>query len=180
MRALIVLIAALAANVGGAAAQGCGPTRLKVVESAEVAAPPGTVWTMLGDFQDLRWDGDVVGVRGTGGNVPEAATRTVTLRNGTALVESLYRYDRDAMSYAYHLDRVDLATLPIQNASATLEVLPAGGGLASTVRWKIAFYRNLVAGEGAADAADERAIAAVRRFLQAGLAGLHGKAFPPS
>jgi hypothetical protein len=79
------------------------------------------------------------------------------------------------MSYSYHIDRVDLARLPIQNASATLEVRPRDGGK-SIVIWKAAFYRNLVPGEGSPDEADARAKAAMKSYIQSALRGLRAKA----
>lgn len=161
-----------------ALAQGCGPTRLKVDESVTLDLPPAKAWAMIGDFQDMSWDGETTGSTGSGGNEPETAVRTVTLRGGATLGESLYRYDAAAMRYAYHLDRVDLARLPVQNASGTLEVVPADDGARSVVHWKYAFYRNLAPGEGAPDAADANAVKAMRAYLRAGLAGLKGKADP--
>lgn len=161
-----------------ASAQGCGPTRLKVSESVVLDLPPARAWSIVGDFQDARWDAAVAAVVGTGGNAVDRAVRTVTLRDGTTLAESLFRYDPEAMTYAYHLDRVDVARLPVQNASATLEVLPDDGGARSIVRWKAAFYRNLAPGEGTPDAADARAVEAMRHLFRSGLDGLKAKADP--
>ena len=166
------------AGVGSALAQGCGPTRLKVTETATLDMTPAKSWALVGDFQDLAWDAETTGVRGTGGNKPEDARRTVTLKSGRTLDETLYRYDAAGMSYAYHVDRVDVAELPIQNASATLEVVRAADGAKSEIRWKFAFYRNLAPGEGAPDAADGKAVEAVKRFLRASLAGFARKADP--
>ena len=163
-----------------ALAQGCGPTRLKVAESVTLDVAPEKAWAMVGDFQDMTWDADTTGASGTGGNTPDKAVRTVTLKSGATLGESLYRYDPVARSYAYHVDHVDITTLPVQNASGTLEVMPADGGAKSTVRWKFAFYRNLAPGEGAPDAADAKAVEAMRHFLRSGLAGLKAKAAPKS
>ena len=91
--------------------------------------------------------------------------------------ESLYRYDAAAMTYSWHVDAVDLARMPVQNVSATIEVVAAGEGR-SLVRWKAAFYRNLAPGEGAPDVADAAAEVAMRHYIANSLAGL--KAAPPS
>lgn len=152
-------------------AQGCGPTRLKVSESVTLDMPPAKVWAMVGDFQDVSWDAGTTGASGTGGNTPDKAKRMVTLKGGSTLEESLYKYDAQSMSYAYHLDHVEVTSLPVQNASATLEVVPDGEAK-SIVRWKFVFYRNLAPGEGAPDEADDRAKQAVKHFIRDGLAGL--------
>ncbi len=157
-------------------AQGCGPTRLKVTESVTLGVPPAEAWAKVGSFQDMSWDADTTGASGSGGNQPGKAVRVVKLQSGAAIQESLYKYDVAAMSYAYHVDRVDVTKLPVQNASATLEVMPVDGGARSTVRWKFAFYRNLAPGEGAPDAADAKAVEAMKRFMQTGLDGLKTRA----
>ena len=182
MQRLTLLIAALALVAASisASAQGCGPTRLKVTESVALDVAPAKAWAMVGSFQDLSWDADATGSSGAGGNQPDEAVRTVTLKSGATMGESLYKYDVAAMSYAYHVDRVEVTKLPVQNASATLEVVPTDGGAKSIVRWKFAFYRNLAPGEGAPDVADARAIEAMKRFMQAGLDGLRAKAAPRS
>jgi hypothetical protein len=112
---------------------------------------------------------------GSGGNEPEKALRKVTLGNGAVLEESLYRYDAQAMSYSYHIDRADTVVLPVQNASVTLEVVPVEGGTKSTVRWRAAFYRFLRPDEPAADSADAEAAKAVSTLARQMLAGLKGK-----
>jgi hypothetical protein len=159
-----------------ALAQGCGPTRLKVTESVALDRPPAAVWAMIGDFQDMSWDADTVATKGAGGNVPDKATRTITLRGGASFGESLYKYDAAAMSYSYHIDTIDVAKLPVQNVSATLEVVPLDGGAKSLVRWRGAFYRYLVPGEPAPDVADANAAKAMSDYLRSGLAGLKAKA----
>lgn len=175
----IALPAALliaAGLVGSAAAQGCGPTRLKVSESVTLDLPPAKVWALVGNFQDMSWDAEAVATTGSGGNVPEKAARTVTLKGGAAFGESLFKYDAEAMSYSYHIDKIDVARLPVQNVSATLEILPEDGGAKTKVRWKGVFYRYLTPGEGAPDAADANAAHAMKAYMRTGLDGLKAKA----
>ena len=159
-----------------ALAQGCGPTRLKVTASVTLDMPPAKAWALIGHFQDASWDKETVATVGSGGDTPDKAVRTVKLRNGAAFGESLYKYDAEAMSYSYHVDKIDVDRLPVQNVSATLEVVPDGDK--STVRWRAAFYRYLKPNEGAPDKADAAAKDAMRAYLEVGLAGL--KADPRS
>ncbi len=174
-RALRAIAAALILVPAAALAQGCGPTRLKVSESVALDLPPAKVWAMIGNFQDMGWDGETVATTGSGGNEPETARRTLTLRNGASLVESLYKYDPVAMTYAYHIDTIDVATLPVQNVSASLEVVAQDGGK-SLVRARGAFYRYLAPGEPAPDIADARAAKAMSDYLRHALAGLKARA----
>ena len=170
-----VIVAASLALAAPALSQGCGPTRLKVTASVTLDVPPAKAWAMVGHFHDMSWDRQTVATSGAGGDVPEKAVRTLTLKNGAVLGESLYKYDADAMSYSYHIDKIDVARLPVQNVSATIEVVPDGDAR-STVRWRAAFYRYLKPDEGAPDAADARAKQAMLDYLKAGLAGLKSDA----
>ena len=182
MRQLRWTIAVLLFSAGSsfAFAQGCGPTRLKVTESVTLDLSPAQAWAKVGSFQDMSWDADTTGVSGSGGNQPDKAIRVVTLQNGTTMEESLYKYDAETMSYAYHVDHNDVSKLPVQNASATLEVVPDDGGAKSVVRWRFVFYRNLAPGEGYPDVADANAVAAMKRFIRSGLDGLKTKVTPRS
>ena len=157
-------------------AQGCGPTRLKVSESLALDMPPAKAWALIGNFQDMSWDADAVTTTGSGGNVPEKAVRRVLLKGGAAFDESLYKYDAATMSYSYHIDTIDVARLPVQNLSATLEVVAEDGGAKSSIHWKSAFYRYLAPGEAAPDVADANAARAVRAYLRSALDGLKAKA----
>lgn len=158
-----------------AAAQGCGPTRLKVIESVALDVAPAGAWRVIGDFADMSWAASTLGSSGSGGNVPGQATRIVRLADGSALEESLYKYDAAAMSYAYHIDREDTAVLPVQNASVTLEVVPLDGGTRSLVRWRAAFYRFLAPSEPAPDVADANAAKAMSALGRGFLGKLRAK-----
>ena len=162
------------ASVAPAIAQGCGPTRLKVTASVTLDMPPARAWSLVGHFQDMSWDKETVATVGSGGDAPETAVRTIRLKDGAAFGESLYKYDAAAMSYSYHIDKIDVDRLPVQNVSATLEVVPVGDK--SIVRWRAAFYRYLKPTEGAPDEADAAAKDAMSGYLKAGLAGLKADA----
>ncbi len=158
-----------------ALAQGCGPTRLKVAEHVLLDVAPAKAWALVGRFQDMSWDKATLATSGQGGDEPDRATRSVKLAGGATFGESLYKYDAGGMNYSYHIDAIDVAALPVQNVSATIEVVPRDNGAKSEVRWRAAFYRYLRPDEGAPDAADARASAAVSAYLRNGLEGLKSK-----
>ena len=130
----MLLAMSLTVSASDLFAQGCGPTRLKVSESVTLDLPPAKVWALVGNFQDMSWDPETVSTTGAGGNAPEKASRIVKLKGGAAFGDSLFKYEAEAMSYSYHIDKIDVARLPVQNVSATLEVLPQEGGNKSKVR----------------------------------------------
>src|SRR5690606_20998357 len=44
-----------------------GPTRQKVTESVEIAAPADKVWAIVGNFQDVSWHPAFIKTEGKGG-----------------------------------------------------------------------------------------------------------------
>lgn len=178
MRVSAAAMAALALLISPAlvVAQGCGPTRLKVTESVSLDMPPAAAWTLVGNFQDMSWDKETVATTGTGGNEPDRAVRAIKLKGGATFGESLYKYDAETRSYSYHIDKIDVSRLPVQNVSATIEIMPDAGGAKSIVRWRGVFYRYLKPDEPAPDIADANAMTAVSDYFREGLAGLKAKA----
>ncbi len=116
--------------------------RVKLVLSVPIDAPAAKIWSVIGNFQDLSWDCQVVRTTGTGGNTPNVATRSVTLKSGGVLPnEELERYEPQNFTYATFLPHVDVHVLPVTNYSSIIDIVPnpAGG---SIVEWRSAFYRG--------------------------------------
>ena len=169
---LFILGLALLASVCGARAQGCGPTRLKVSESVTLDIAPAKAWRLVGGFQDMSWARNTRATIGSGGNEPDVASRKVTFDGGVLTRDSLYKYNDAGMTYAYHVDSVDEAALPIQNASVTIEVVSLDGGAKSKVIWRAAFYRFIKPGEIAPDQADAAAVQSMGALARGALEGL--------
>jgi hypothetical protein len=170
----LLIAAAFGALVLPGAAQAHGPSRQKVTESVTIDAPPAKVWDTIKDFHDMSWLPGVVKTAGTGGNEPDTATRQLTLDNGATIDESLYKYDGDAMTYSYRIDKVDVKVLPVNNYSSTIAVLPAEGGK-STVEWRGAFYRGYPNNDPPPELNDEAAVKAVTAIYRKGLDALKKK-----
>jgi hypothetical protein len=151
-----------------------GPTRQKVTLSVELAADPAEVWAAIGNFQDMSWHPAVVSQTGENGNEIDA-TRELYLSaagaDGPKIVEALYKYNAEAMSYSYRITDVKVEVLPVTNYSSHLTVRPREGG-GSVVEWKGAFYRGYPNNDPPANLNDEAAIAAVSGVYQAGLDAL--------
>jgi hypothetical protein len=156
---------------GGAAAH--GPTRQKVVESVEIAASPQAVWAVIGNFHDMSWDSAIVSTEGDGGNTVNSL-RTLTLKSGGQITESLERYDPAEFTYGTFLPHNDPKVLPVSNFSTVLTVAAANGGK-STVQWRAAAYRGDPNNDPAPELNDQAAIAAMDAYLRAGLQSLKQK-----
>jgi hypothetical protein len=136
-----------------------GPTRQKITETVEIGVPCTKVWTAIGNFQDASWLPMVAKTEGKGAN-EKGATRTLTLKNGGVIEESLEKHDGQAMSYFYRIDHVDVKVLPVTNYSSWLSLKP-GGDKKCTVEWKGAFYRGYPNNDPPPDLNDDAAISAV-------------------
>ncbi|GJE61041.1 SRPBCC family protein [Methylobacterium trifolii] len=155
------------------AATAHGPTPQKVVQSITIKAGPEAVWTLVGDFASIgRWHPEVAKAEGSGGNA-EGGTRTLTLKAGGTLTESLDEWKAEGRTYSYRMSEPDLKALPVSSYSATLTVTPEGEG--SKVEWMGRFYRGDTGNEPPEDLSDAAGKAAMNRFFGDGLKGLKAK-----
>jgi hypothetical protein len=158
-------------------AQAHGPSRQKVTETVEINAPADKVWAKIGNFQDMSWHPAVDKTEGKGGN-DAGATRTLTLKGGGKIDESLEKFNAAEKTIFYRIANVDVKVLPVTNYSSWLSV-KAGDGGKSIVEWKGAFYRGYPNNDPPPELNDEAAKTAVSKVYRAGLdalkAALDGK-----
>ncbi len=147
-----------------------GPTRQKIVETVDIGVPCAKVWAKIGNFQDMSWLPAVAKTEGQGGN-EKGAKRTLTLKNGGVVEESLEKHDDQAMMYFYRIDHVDVKVLPVTNYSSWLSLKP-GEGDKCTVEWKGAFYRGYPNNDPPPNLNDDTAIAAVTGLYRSTLDAL--------
>ena len=146
-----------------------GPTPQSVEESVTIAASAAAVWMVVKDFANLDWHPLVAACAGKDGE------RTVTLKSGGTLVESLDEYQAGKRSYSYRLMREDIEAFPVSSYSATL-VVASTGAATSEVTWSSHFYRGDTTNEPSDKLDDAAAFAAMKNFFSTGLRGLKEKA----
>ncbi|WP_421886536.1 SRPBCC family protein [Methylibium sp.] len=161
-------LALAALTLASSVALAHGPTRQKVVEKITIDAPADAVWAQIKDFDALaKWHPAVAESPADKGNT-EGSERTVKIKGGGSLVESLERYNAEGRSYTYRAK--DGGALPVTNYTSTLTV--SGDGAKSTVEWRGAFYRGFPNNDPPPDQNDEAAVKAVTGVYQSGLANL--------
>lgn len=161
-------LALAALTLASSVALAHGPTRQKVVEKITIDAPADAVWAQVKDFDALaKWHPAVAESPADKGNT-EGSVRTVKIKGGGSLVESLERYNAEGKSYTYRAK--DGGALPVTNYTSTLTV--SGDGAKSTVEWRGAFYRGFPNNDPPPDQNDEAAVKAVTGVYQSGLANL--------
>ena len=147
------------------------PARLNVTLTTELAADPATVWSAIGDFQDMSWHPAVYATTGTGGNSEDATRRLVLGQEGGPTIdETLDAYSAYQMSYSYQITEVRADVLPVAEYQSQISVTPRDAG-GSVVEWHGTFHRP----EAATDLDDDAAIAAVTGVYQAGLDALEAR-----
>jgi len=110
--------------------------RLAVEKSIDLPAPPAEVWKTIGDFGSLGWHPAVAGTEITAGrNNVAGAQRTITLKDGAKIVETLKARKANSLTYA-----IDSSPLPVSGYVSTLSVAKKGKG--SHVVWKSRFERD--------------------------------------
>ncbi|MGD9785252.1 MAG: SRPBCC family protein [Hyphomicrobiaceae bacterium] len=167
IRALAVTMTLLALSATVVSAH--GPTRQKVTKTVEIAAPVDKVWKALGNFQDMGWHPAVEKTEGTGGNEP-GAKRTLTLKGGGKIHETLTKYDAAGHLLSYEISEVDVKVLPVNNYSSTLRAEEQGGK--TLVTWRGAFYRGFMNNDPPPELSDEAAVKAVTGVYEGGLDAL--------
>jgi hypothetical protein len=145
-----------------------GPTRQKVTEKITIDAPADTVWKKVREFNALKdWHPAVADSAADKGNA-EGSVRTVKLKSGGTLVETLEGYDDAKMKYNYRAK--DGGALPVTNYTSVLSVVADGGK--SVVEWRGAFYRGFPNNNPPPEQNDEAALKAVTDVYRGGLAHL--------
>lgn len=143
-----------------------GPTRQKVVESVLIDAPPARVWAVIRDFSALKdWHPAIAESPADQGNTP-GSVRTLKLRNGATLAETLDAWDDAKMRYTYRV-KDGLPALPVSNYASTISVSDQGGR--ALVEWRGGFYRGHPNNDPPPELNDEAAVAAVTGVYRSGL-----------
>jgi len=171
VRHLALPLVLLAGGIGAALAH--GPTPQKVDEKITIAAPPAEVWKLVKDFGAIgSWHPSLAKVTSEGDGT--SATRTITLKSGGDLVESVDDVDDKAMSLGFRLQKENVDAFPVSFYSGQITVQPSGAG--SEVEWVSRLYRADTTNEPPEDKNDAAAVKATTDYIQAGLAGLKAKA----
>jgi carbon monoxide dehydrogenase subunit G len=166
MTTFAVVAAILAATIGPAQAH--GPTRQKVIEKITIDAPADAVWARIKNFDALKdWHPAVAESPADKGNA-EGSVRSIKLKGGGALVETLESHDDAQMKYSYRAK--DGGALPVSNYTSTIRVSAEGKG--SVVEWRGAFYRGFPNNDPPPDQNDEAAVKAVTGVYKSGLDNL--------
>ena len=166
-RALPIFAASLLL-VASASSLAHGPTRQKVTEKIAIEAPPDAVWAAIKNFTGLKdWHPAVAESPADKGNTV-GSVRTLKLKGGGTLVETLESYDDAQKKYSYRAK--DGGALPVTNYTATLSVVADGGK--SVVEWRGAFYRGYPNNNPPPEQNDEAALKAVTGVYQSGLGNL--------
>lgn len=145
-----------------------GPTRQKATEKISIDAPADAVWAQIKDFSALaKWHPAVAESPADKGN-EVGSVRTIKLKGGGALTETLEKYNDAGKSYTYRAK--DGGALPVTNYTSTITV--SADGAKSTVEWRGAFYRGFPNNDPPPDQNDEAAVKAVTGVYKDGLANL--------
>ena len=161
--AALLLIAGTASSV-----QAHGPTRQKVIEKISVDASADVVWARIKNFDALKdWHPAVAASPADKGNA-EGSVRSIALKGGGALVETLEAHNDALKKYSYRA--ANGGALPVTNYTSTIQV--TADGAKAVVEWRGAFYRGSPNNDPPPDQNDEAAVKAVTGVYQSGLANL--------
>lgn len=147
-----------------------GPTRQRVTQTVDIARTPEQVWAIVGDFDSIgRWHPAVASSPADKGNAI-GSKRRLTLRapGDPSFEEELLKYDAEARSYQYKIEKVDPKVLPVNNYTAWFEVQPGASG-GARVEWRAAFYRGYMLNDPPPDLNDAASVRAITGVFRGGL-----------
>jgi carbon monoxide dehydrogenase subunit G len=162
----MLALSLLAGLVG--TAQSHGPTRQKAAEKITINAPADVVWAKIKNFDALKdWHPAVAESPADKGNAV-GSVRSLKLKGGGALTETLEGYDDAGKKYNYRAK--DGGALPVTNYTSTIRVSAEGNG--SVVEWRGAFYRGYPNNDPPPDQNDDAAVKAITGVYKSGLDNL--------
>lgn len=135
---------------------------LDVKRTAAVAASPEETWKAIGDFCGLaNWHPAISACELSKG---ADLQRTLGIKGGGTVVEKELGRSDAAHEYSYAIIKLD-APIPVDSYRSTIKVEPSASG--SMIVWTGSF--------NAKGATDEKAVATITGFYDAGLAALQSK-----
>ncbi len=162
-----LLALALFTGLAGTA-QSHGPTRQKAIEKITINAPADVVWARIKNFDSLKdWHPAVAESPADKGNA-EGSVRSLKLKGGGALIETLESFDDAQKKYSYRAK--DGGALPVTNYTSTIKV--TADAKVSVVEWRGAFYRGFPNNDPPPDQNDEAAVKAITGVYKSGLENL--------
>lgn len=169
MRAVSAFIIMLAASLAATFAHAHGPTRQKAFESITIKASPEAVWDKVGDFTKLHGWHPAVESSSTTNRSEVGSVRTLNLKGGGQVIETLESIDPAAKKFSYRAK--DGGALPVTNYSSNMTV-KAGEGGTTVVEWRGAFYRKYMNNDPPKGEDDEAALSAITGVYKSGLENL--------
>lgn len=174
-RLAIMVLMIIAA--GNSPTRAHGPTPQKIEQTIVIKASPAAVWSVVKNFNGIAaWHSGVASCTGAGG-VDAGATRTIQLKSGGEIADSLDDYNDQDMSYGYRLAKENIEAFPVSFYSATLSVKPDGNG--AIVEWIGRFYRADTGNFPPETLNDAAATTAMETFFRQGLESLKAKLEAP-
>lgn len=88
-----------------------GPSRQKVSESIIVNASAETVWDIVKNFKDFKWNEDVKNCLATDNKI--GSERTIEFNNGSKLKQKLEKLDDEKLMIGWRVTETDNKMLPV-------------------------------------------------------------------
>lgn len=105
-----------------------------VADTAELAASPDQVWSLIGKFGDLTWHPLAASIKMTGEGVGQL--RTIETIDGKQIIERLEALDHSQRLYRY----TNVSGLGVVDYTGTFDLKPKGSGC--SVEWRVQFLAD--------------------------------------
>ena len=146
-----------------------GPSRQKVSESIIVNASAETVWDIVKNFKDFKWNEDVKNCLATDNKI--GSERTIEFNNGSKLKQKLEKLDDEKLMIGWRVTETDNKMLPVNSYAAKIFITSKDDNTAQ-VKYKAGFYRGFMGNDPPEELNDENSKKKVENFIKKSLNGL--------
>tara|TARA_B100000029_G_scaffold495094_1_gene559641 strand:- start:1367 stop:1897 length:531 start_codon:yes stop_codon:yes gene_type:complete len=146
-----------------------GPSRQKVSENISINADPTTVWEIVSNFKEFKWNSNIKKTIANDNNI--GSERILEFINGEKIKQKLEKVDKKKMFVGWRILETDNKVLPVNSYAAKVFVKKNDDD-STNVNYKAGFYRGFMGNDPPEELNDENSKKKVEQFIKESLKGL--------
>ena len=146
-----------------------GPSRQKVKHSVEINAQMDSVWSIVSDFKNFRWNSDLKSVNAKSNEI--GSERILSFVDGSLVTQKLEKVDNAKKMVGWRVVKTDNKALPVNSYSAKILIKEKSPETVE-VTYKAGFYRGFMGNDPPEELNDTNSKKKVSEFIMKSLNGL--------
>ena len=146
-----------------------GPSRQKVKHSVEIKAQIDSVWGIVSDFTNFKWNPELKSVNAKSNEI--GSERILSFVDGSLVTQQLEKVDNTKKIVGWRVIKTDNKALPVNSYSAKI-LIKAKSPEIVEVTYKAGFYRGFMGNDPPEELNDTNSKKKVSEFIMKSLNGL--------